>query len=130
MPFLVILSAFLGAYAILSPKILIGADARNYFPFLQVPVDFIVASARDLLVWNAREGYIFFLYGLKELTGLGPELSFNIQPIIFASLLSCAVFFLVRSTTGNRGLALLSGVFTIFSGVSSASSSTRIIPGR
>lgn len=112
------LCAFLGAYAILATGVPIGADARKYIPFLRSPPDLILASARDLLAWNARGGYIIFLYGLKEVTGLSPEATFNIQPILYAFLLSCTVFYLVRSTTGDNGLALLSGVFTIFSGQS------------
>ncbi len=113
---LLALSAILGAYAILSTKIPIGADARKFIPFLRVPLDWPYINS--LLTWNARGGYILFLYGLMDVTGLGPEATFNIQPIIFAFLLSGFVFFLVRSTTDNTALALLSGLFTVFSGQS------------
>jgi len=113
---LFICSVILGGYAIATTPVPIGADARKFIPFLKVPIDF--AYVDSLLRWNARSGYILFLYELRSITGLSPELAFSIQPVIFSFLLSSGVFLLVRSLTGEYALALLSGLFTIFSGQS------------
>lgn len=110
---IVALNALMGFYAMANLRRPIGADAVKYLQFMSTQID--PATTQNLLLKNARGGYILFLYAIKTVFGLDPLTAVNIEPFVVGTLTSLATFYLIKTMSRDLALMVSAPVLMTFS---------------